>query len=68
MIIWREDERPVFILVPQVEGAALRSMQAGEAYGRVCETMLDQIGDAAIEIAGAMLQRWLREGLVAAIA
>lgn len=68
VIVWREDERPVFILVPQVEGAALRSMQAGEAYGQVCETMLDQIGDVAIEMAGAMLQRWLREGLVAAIA
>lgn len=68
-IVWREGERPVFLLVPEVEGDALSAMLAGATYGDACQKMVSAIGqDRAVETAGAMLGRWLGEGLVAGLA
>ena len=63
-IVWREGERPVFLLVPQAEGEALAAMIAGVSYGEACDAMVARCGEEAIEMAGTMLRRWLGEGMV----
>lgn len=67
-LVWREGERPTFIMVEAEEIRALEAMRQGASYGEVC-TMIATDGDSsgAVMRAGAMLGRWLREGLIAAI-
>ena len=67
-IVWREGERPVFISVSQAEGRALAAMIDGASYGAACEALVAEAGPEGIELAGAMLQRWLTEGLIEALA
>ena len=68
-IVWREGERPVFVLRPLWEGGALIAMQAGVTYGEACAALVEELGEeTAIAEAGAMLARWLAEGIVAGIA
>lgn len=67
-VVWREAHRPVFILVPAAEGAALEAMLGGASYGDTCAIMAEMLGEeAAIPAAGAMLGRWLREGMIEAL-
>lgn len=68
LVVWRERERPVFLLVPEAEGSALSSMMEGATYGQACDAMLAEVGEEAVEMAGAMLRRWLTEGMVEKIA
>ncbi|MXO97220.1 hypothetical protein GRI34_12405 [Erythrobacter aquimaris] len=69
VIVWREAERPVFLAVTQAEGDALASMIAGASYGQACAAMAEALGqEQAVETAGAMLGRWLGEGLVEGLA
>ncbi len=64
-IVWREGERPVFVLRPAWEGAALDAFQRGATFGAVCAALIETLGEeAAIAEAGAMLARWVGEGLV----
>src|SRR3546814_10127 len=72
-LVWREGERPTFMMVEAEEVRAFQAMQRSTGYGEVCmmiagEGEADEAaqGDAAMR-AGAMLGRWLREGLIAAI-
>ncbi|QYJ07666.1 HvfC/BufC N-terminal domain-containing protein [Qipengyuania flava] len=68
-IVWREGERPVFVLRPAWEGAALLAFQRGATFAEVCAGLVDTLGeDAAIAEAGAMLARWVGEGLVEQLA
>ena len=69
MIVWREAERPVFMAVTRAEGDALAAMIAGGSYGEACAAMVEALGqEQAVETAGAMLGRWLGEGLVEGLA
>lgn len=64
-LVWREGERPAFVLRPAWEGEALALFRSGATFGEVCSMLVDQLGeDAAIAEAGAMLARWVGEGLV----
>ncbi|QZD87329.1 DNA-binding domain-containing protein [Qipengyuania psychrotolerans] len=64
-VVWREGERPVFILIQEEEGDALSAMMQDATYGEACEMLVDRMGEEqAITLAGAMLGRWLSEGLV----
>lgn len=67
-LVWREGERPTFVMVEAEEVRAFQAMQRGTNYGDVCMMIADEgdPADAAMR-AGAMLGRWLREGLIAAI-
>lgn len=73
-LVWREGERPTFILVEADHAAAFTGMQAGANYGEVialliggdAEPMPEQIQNAAMR-AGAMLGKWLQEGIVVGI-
>ena len=68
-IVWREGERPVFVLRPAWEGRALASMQSGGNFTGACALLADAIGEeAAVAEAGSMLARWLADGLVEAVA
>lgn len=68
-VVWREGERPVFILIQEEEGDPLSTMMQDTSYGEVCEMLVSQLGEEqAITLAGAMLGRWLSEGLVEKIA
>jgi hypothetical protein len=64
-LVWREDERPVFVIRPAWEGTALASFRKGSSFGEVCAALIGTLGEeAAIAEAGAMLARWVGEGLV----
>lgn len=72
-LVWREGERATFIMVEADEARAFEAMRQGSSYGEVCMTIANQ-GDQsdsaqsnAAMRAGAMLGRWLNEGLIAAI-
>ena len=71
-LVWREGETPTFIMVPAEEACAFAAMQGGASYGEVCVMLAGEgaeesaISDAAMR-AGAMLGRWLNEGLIIAI-
>lgn len=67
--IYREGEQPVFVTAPAHESAALAAMLGGESFGAMCETLAEQLGpDSAAPEAGAMLGRWLHQGLIERIA
>lgn len=68
-LVWREDERPVFILVEPLEKHALDMMKAGATFGAICEHAME-FGEknSVAEVAGGWLQGWLSRGLIAGIA
>jgi len=68
-IVWREGERPTFILVDQANSQAFAAMQGGASYGEVIallageEPSEEAVQDAAMR-AGSFLGNWLQESLV----
>jgi hypothetical protein len=70
-IAWREGERPAFILVDAANASAFAALQNGANYGEViallvgdrCDPDAEAVQNAATA-AGAMLGRWLQEGMV----
>lgn len=68
-LVWREGERPVFIIRPSWEGEALEAFRTGATFGTVCAALIETLGeDSAIAEAGTMLARWVGEGLVESLA
>ena len=77
-LVWREGERPTFILAEADHAAAFSAMQNGATYGELIGVLIgddaepssartpDAIQDAAMR-AGGMLGRWLQEGIVTGI-
>ncbi|NVE95830.1 HvfC/BufC N-terminal domain-containing protein [Altererythrobacter lutimaris] len=71
-VVWREGERPVFALVPVDEGTVLDAMIEGASYEEACAILArkassdEEVQQAAMR-AGAMLGRWLNDGLIAAV-
>lgn len=69
VIVWREGEQPTFIMASAYDGEAIAALQRGATYGAVVAELSDRLGEArAVEEAGAMLGRWLQNGMIAAIA
>ncbi len=70
-LVWREGERPTFILVEADHAAAFAAMQSGATYtdmigaliGEDAEPTPEVIQNAAMR-AGAILGCWLQEGVV----
>ncbi|MEM7687812.1 MAG: DNA-binding domain-containing protein [Pseudomonadota bacterium] len=68
-LVWREGERPTFIMVEADTARAFDAVQKGARYGDLISLIAGDgadeaaIGDAA-QKAGAMLGLWLSEGIV----
>lgn len=74
-LVWREGERPTFLLVEADHAAAFAAMQGGANYAEMIGELLGDADDpppdeveATAMRAGAMLGLWLREGIVTGIA
>lgn len=68
VLLWREGERPVFVLVPEADGRALAEIQRGGTFGGVCAALSDNVDTAdAAPAAGAMLLNWLELGVVRSV-
>ncbi len=76
-IVWREGDRPVFMMVDAAQARAFAAAQEGRSYGEICQMLADQtsgnqqpsdeaLQDAAMA-AGAMLGQWLNEGLISVV-
>ncbi len=70
IIVWREGERPTFLMVDAEEARAFEQLRQGVPYGELCVALAgdgpsaESMQQAAMR-AGAMLGRWLNEGIVA---
>lgn len=63
--VYREGERPTFVTAPPYENAALEAMNEGANFGQILDMLERQRpteGTAAQ--AGAMLGRWLHNGMI----
>lgn len=71
-LVWREGERPTFLLVDSDAARAFEAMQAGASYGEVIALLAGEnpgeevVQDAAMR-AGSYLGSWLQEGMIAAL-
>lgn len=67
-LVWRHDGIACFRTIDAVEASALVAMRAGTRFGTLCESMASVSDeDRAVRTAGALLGRWLGDGLVAAV-
>lgn len=65
LLVWRDDELPVFALVPCAEGQALADIGRGTPFGQACADALHETeATEAAALAGAMLQGWIDAGLI----
>lgn len=68
VLVWREEERPVFVLQSVAEARAVTAMVQGAVWGDVCQDLAEQFGeDTAAAEAGGMLCGWIALGLVGKI-
>ena len=66
--IWRQDHVVYHCAVDAPEREALRRLMAGEPFGDICDAFADLDGDDAGAAAGAVLLRWVEDGLIAGFA
>ena len=72
VLVWREGERSTFMMGSADEALAFNAARDGTSYAEICVLLAgdnptdEQAHDAAMR-AGALLGRWLNEGLVASI-
>lgn len=65
ILVWREDEMPVFGLITPLEGLALTEILRGGTFGGVCSILLGHVEPSqAAAVAGNMLRHWIEIGLV----
>ena len=65
--VWRQDGAVYHCAVDPLERAALERLRAGACFGEICETLADLDPAEAPTEAGALLARWIEDGLVAGI-
>jgi hypothetical protein len=64
--VWRRaDFSVVHAQMDERESAAMRRMQAGETFGEICQVFADLDDQQAAQEAGALLLRWLEDGIIA---
>lgn len=63
--VFRDGERPTFLTASALENAALEAMIGGASFGNIMDLLVGQLPlDTAAVEAGAMLGRWLHNGMV----
>lgn len=69
--VWRQDGRVFHAAMDHGEPAALAALRAGRPFAEICEAMAlstpEPAGAEAATEAGALLARWLDDGLIAAV-
>ena len=63
--VWRSDLTPQFSTITALEHRALELAGTGESFTQICAAVFPDAEDAAV--AGAMLARWIGEGVVTRI-
>ncbi len=67
-IIWREYERPVFVVIDQQESLALRDMREGATFGCLCRTLMASAPEMdAMAAAARYLRQWLDRGWILSV-
>lgn len=64
LLLWRQNLEPRFRLLDAEEADALRIMQPGGSFGEMCERLLASSGAHGVQLAGAILGRWVEQGLI----
>jgi len=72
VLVWREGERATFMMGSAEEARAFAALASGMPYGELClmlagENASYEAAQHAAMLAGAMLGRWLSEGLIACL-
>lgn len=66
--VWRQDFTVFHGAMDAVEEVAFAALRTGEAFGAICDAVAAQVGDAgAAAEAGALLVRWIEDGLIAGV-
>ena len=64
--VWRQDFLVFHAAMDELEDGALSALVAGEPFATVCGVVAEHVGaDAAAAEAGALLARWIEDGLIA---
>lgn len=66
--VWRQDVVVYHCAVDPSEYEALRRLLAGASFGSICDAFADLDAEAAGAAAGALLLRWIEDGLIAGFA
>ena len=67
-LLWRDNEMPVFGLVPSAEGLALMEILQGGTFGGVCTILANNVDPLQVAAAaGGMLRNWIEIGLIAGL-
>lgn len=68
ILVWREAEAPRFRVIDQIEREALVRARAGVPFPDLCAALAETLGEeAGVARAGAMLGRWLADGLIVSL-
>jgi hypothetical protein len=65
--VWRQEGAVYHCAMDDLEQAALDRLRAGATFGEVCQALADLGPAEAPAEAGALLARWIEDGLIAAI-
>ena len=65
--VWRQDGAVYHCAMDPLERAALERLRAGASFGEICEALADLEPAEAPTEAGALLARWIEDGLIAGI-
>ncbi|MGH7895569.1 MAG: DNA-binding domain-containing protein [Candidatus Binatia bacterium] len=64
--VWRQDFSVFHAAIDAAEEAAFAALVAGRCFAEICEVVAEHAGPAsAAEQAGALLARWVEDGLIA---
>jgi hypothetical protein len=64
--VWRQEFAVLHAAIDAVEAAAFGALAAGRSFAEICETVAEHVDpERAAEEAGALLLRWIEDGLVA---
>ncbi len=65
VLVWRDGERPVFVLVAEAEARCLELVRSHASFGDICGWLARDSDDEASALeAGSMLRHWLELGVI----
>lgn len=68
LIVWRDGLQPRFKMLAEPEALVLAALRSDRTLGDICESLIPVYGEgAAAAQAGAMLGRWIGDGMIASL-